>query len=178
MRFSRQLLLLYTLLTAGLMLGLFMLRSVIQSFCTNYLGYAEAILGLTSVLVVSYFWALRPDTRRGEGTFNWYLARGLAMSFASTLLATLLIGLYAYHADAGYFARRLDWEQQALEQQHVPAEMQALFLADEAQVERLHLEELGFCGQASVANLLATLTAAGVFFPLAKRRRFPPVVPA
>lgn len=173
MRSSRQQLLLYVLLTAGLLLGLFMWRSITPAFYLNYLGYAEAILGLVGGMVVCYFWALQPDVRRGEGTLNWYLARGLAMSLASTLLATLLIGLYAYQADDGYFARRLAWEQQALEQQHVPAEMQELFLADEAQAEKLHFEEVGFCAQAGVASLLTTLTAACVFFPLAKRRRLP-----
>jgi len=170
MRPSRQQLLLYVLLTAGLLLGLFMWRSLNKSFYLNYLGYAEAILGLMGGMVGCYCWVLRPDVRRGEGTLNWYLARGLAMSLASTLLATLLIGFYAYQADEGYFARRLAWEQQALERQHVPPEMQELFLADEAQAEKLHFEEAGFCAQAGVASLLTTLTAACLFFPLARRR--------
>lgn len=169
MRPARQLLLLYTAITALLLLGLFMVRAMNQAFYYDTLRYAEVIFALLSLMLGFYFRALKPNRARGDGSLNWYVARGLTMSLSATLLATLLISIYTYQVDEGFFLRRLDWERQLLEQQNIPSEVVDMFMEDEEKDQQLHLEEVSVFFLGGISSLVATLALASFFLGSNKR---------
>lgn len=169
MRPSRQLLLLYTVITAVLLLGLFMVRTMNQAFYYNSLHYAEAVFALVSIMLLFYLRALQPNRARGDGSLNWFAARGMAMSLGSTLLAAVLISLYAYQVDTDFFTRRMDWEQQLLEKQNIPAEIVELFMEDEHKAQQLHLEEFSFLFLGCASSLIGTLALSCFFIGSNKR---------
>ncbi len=156
-------------LLALLLLGLFIVRGMYQP-----LYYSDAIYSLLIALIVYliihlYYSSLTPNTQRGEGKTSWYLMRGWSMSLTGVLLAALLVGVYAYQFNDGYFDRRMKWEEQLLEKEQLSPKVEDIMLEQKQQYQTYHFEEITIL---FLGGLSAVIEAVGasLFFRVSSKR--------
>jgi hypothetical protein len=169
MSVTRKSLLIHGLFCALLLLALFMFRSNYQPFYNHAGHYALATLAIVLGVLLLYFYSLVPNRARGEGNLNWYVMRGWSMGLVAAFAAALLIGGYAYQVDDDYFSRRMGWEEQLLENEHLPEEIVSLFLEDEKLTESMHLEEIGILFLAGVSAAVGAIVVSFFFIGSNKR---------
>lgn len=158
----------HAILLALMLLGLFMVRSMYQPLYYNELIYNLLILLITLASIIFYYSSLIPNRQQEEGTMSWYLTRGWAMSFTGALLATLLVGTYAYQLDEGYFERRMRWEEQRLDGENISPKVEDILLEQQQLYQTYHFEEITVLFLGGISALVGVF-GASIFFRLSHR---------
>ena len=167
MKPSFQALLSHAGLIALLLFAGFFVRGVYQPLYESELAYSGIILLAISATTFLYHKSLAPSTAREEGGFAWYVGRGFGMGIIGVIGATLLVGLYVYQVDDGYFDRRMRWEEQRLEEREIPDRAADMMLEKQREFNGYHLEEATVLIYGSFSVIVGAL-GAGLFFRTAK----------
>ncbi len=163
MRPSLKALIFHAVLLALMLLGLFMVRGMYRPLYYNELAYSLLTLAITTGVTMLCYSSLTPNYLKEEGTTSWYLARGWGMGLTGILLATLLVGTYAYQVDDGYFDRRMSWEEARIGKQNLSPRVEDILLEKQQEYQTHHFEEITmlFVGGLSV---MVSAIGACLFF--------------
>ena len=163
MKTSFQALLSHAGLIALLLFAGFFVRGIYQPLYESELAYSVVILLATSAAIFIYYKSLAPNTAREEGGFAWYVGRGFGAGIIGVIGAALLVGLYVYQVDDGYFDRQMRWEEQRLDAEKIPARAADVMLEKQQEFNGYHLEEATIFIYGSVSVIIGALGAGLIF---------------